>query len=325
MVDDKQSAKPKVGPAKPRRSKIFISYRRDDTSGEAGHLAADLRKRFGRENVFIDIDTIAPGVDFETRISQALSACRVTFVLIGNNWLNVTLPDGTRRLDQESDYVRKEIATALRRPDVQVVPVLVEGTVMPSADQLPTDIAELARRNAVELSNKRWRYDVSQLCTIAERYDKWFSRLLRRPQLWLTAAGVMALAGIAAFVITSSSPGGNGTSSNRATLVPATVPPVVDECTHQLLTAVDGTVGPLKCPGNKINTLAWQYYAKFNPLVMTLGRFATEGQVANTLCYDLKHSTIGTIPKEVEAYQISALYYGWRFVLPPTVNGTISC
>jgi len=99
MVDDKQSTKPKVGPAKPRRSKIFISYRRDDTSGEAGHLAADLRKRFGRENVFIDIDTIAPGVDFETRISQALNACRVTFVLIGNNWLNLTLPDGTRRLD----------------------------------------------------------------------------------------------------------------------------------------------------------------------------------------------------------------------------------
>src|SRR5689334_16741759 len=216
MVDDKQSAKPAVGPAKPRRSKIFISYRRDDTSGEAGHLAADLRKRFGRENVFIDIDTIAPGADFETRISQALSVCRVTFVLIGNSWLNTRLPDGTRRLDHENDYVRKEIATALRRPDVQVVPVLVERTMMPSADQLPTDIAELARRNAVELSNKRWRYDVGQLYAIAERYDKWFPRLLRRPRLWLTAAVVMALAGIAAFVITSSNAGGNGTSSKRA-------------------------------------------------------------------------------------------------------------
>src|SRR6516162_5984301 len=99
MVDDKQSAKSTVGPVKLRGSKIFISYRRDDTSGEAGHLAADLGKRFGRENVFIDIDTIAPGVDFETRINQALSACRVTFVLIGNHWLNATLPDGKRRLD----------------------------------------------------------------------------------------------------------------------------------------------------------------------------------------------------------------------------------
>jgi len=304
---------------------IFISYRRDDTSGEAGHLAADLRKRFGRESIFIDIDTIAPGTDFETRINQALSVCRVTFVLIGKRWLNITLPDGTRRLDYEHDYVRKEIATALRRPEIRVVPVLVEGTVMPSADQLPTDIAELAKRNALELSNKRWRYDLSQLCAIAERYDRRFSRLRSRPRLWLIAAGVMILAGIVTFIIANGGTGGNGTSGNRAILVPATVPPVVDECTHQLLTAVDGTVGPLTCPGNQINTLAWQYYATFNPLVMTLGRFATEGEVANALCYDLKNSSIGTIPKEVEAYQISALYYGWQFVIPPTANDTISC
>jgi hypothetical protein len=325
MADDKQSAKHIVRSVKLRRSSIFISYRRDDTSGEAGHLAADLRKRFGRENVFIDIDTIAPGADFETRINQALSACRVTFVLIGKYWLNTTLPDGTRRLDHERDYVRKEIATALRRPPMNVVPVLVEGTVMPSAEQLPTDIAELTKRNAVELSNKRWRYDVSQLCAIVERYDRWFSRLLRRPRLWLTAAGVMTLAGIAAFVIANSGAGGNGTNGNRATLVPATVPPVVDECTHQLFTAVDGTVGPLTCPGNKINTLAWQYYATFNPLVMSLGRFATEGKVASTFCYDLKNSTIGTLPKEDEAYQISALYYGWQFALPPNYDNSIKC
>jgi hypothetical protein len=180
---------------------IFISYRHDDTSGEAGHLAADLRKRFGRESIFIDIDTIAPGTDFETRIDQALSACHVTFVLIGKRWLTIALPDGTRRLDYEHDYVRKEIGTALRRPDIRVVPVLVEGAAMPSADQLPADISELAKRHAVELSHKRWRYDLSQLYAIAERYDGWFSRLFSRPRLWLTAAGVMALAGIAAFVI----------------------------------------------------------------------------------------------------------------------------
>ena len=134
MADDKQSAKRIKWSVKPRRSTIFISYGRDDTSGEAGHLAADFRKHFGRENVFIDIDTIAPGVDFEARINQALSVCRVTFVLIGRHWLNVTLPDGTRRLDYERDYVRKEIATALRHPGMGVVPVLVEGAVMPGAE-----------------------------------------------------------------------------------------------------------------------------------------------------------------------------------------------
>jgi hypothetical protein len=299
---------------------IFISYRRDDTSGEAGHLVADLRRRFGRENVFIDVDTITPGTDFENRIHQALDVCRVTFVLIGHRWLDATLPDGTRRLDDERDYVRQEIATALGRPDVAVVPVLVEGTEMPTADQLPPDIAGLSKRNALELSNKRWRYDVSQLSAAAVRYDRWYSRLLSRPRVWAAAVSLLALAGIAALLIAS-----GGTGGNRAILVPATVPPVIGECTSQLVTAVDGTVGPLTCSGNRINTLAWQYYAKFDPLVMTLGRFATEGEVASTLCSDLKNSTIATIPKEIEAYQISAVYYGWRFVFSPIVNDTISC
>jgi hypothetical protein len=160
----------------PRRSSIFVSYRRDDTSGEAGHLAADRRKRFGRKTIFIDIDTIAPETDFEDRINDALSACRMTFILIGKQWLNAALPDGTRRLDHERDYVRKEIATALRRPLMTVVAVLVEGAAMPSAEQLPPDIAELAKRNAAELSNKRWRYDVNQMCAIAEHEVRWFSR-----------------------------------------------------------------------------------------------------------------------------------------------------
>jgi hypothetical protein len=60
MTDGQQSGAAAAGRVRLRRAKVFISYRRDDTSGEAGHLAADLRKQLGRVNVFIDIDTIAP-------------------------------------------------------------------------------------------------------------------------------------------------------------------------------------------------------------------------------------------------------------------------
>jgi hypothetical protein len=128
----------------------------------------------------------------------------------------------------------------------------------------------------------------------------------------------LAVAGAAAagVILATSGSAVSPTRPHREILVPATVPPKVDECTEQLLTAADGTVGPLKCPGGKLNTLAWQYYAKFDPQVMSLGPFATEGEVARTVCSDLKNSNIGTRPKETEAYQISALYYGWRFVLP---------
>ena len=87
-------------------------------------------------------------------------------------------------------------------------------------------------------------------------------------------------------------------------------------------TAVDGTVGPLKCPGNQLNVLAWQYYAKFDPVVMELGRYATEGQVAATLCSDVHNGRIWN-PQEDEAYQVSPLYYGWQFVIPPTAGDAL--
>src|SRR5688572_10918579 len=129
---------------------IFISYRREDTSGEANHLASDLTERLGRDSVFIDIDAISPGVDFEQRIDSALGSCEVVLVLIGDRWLAASDADGNRRLDAEGDFVRMEVARALSRPDVEVVPVLVDNARMPTAAELPEDIAPLAKINALD-------------------------------------------------------------------------------------------------------------------------------------------------------------------------------
>ena len=157
---------------------VFISYRRDDTAGEAGRLADDLGERLGRSRVFIDVDSIPLATNFEDRIEAALDSCQVVFVLIGSGWLTAALPSGERRLDAEDDYLRKEVAAALDHNDVAVVPVLVDGAAMPGPGDLPPDIAALAKINAVDLSHKRWRSDVSTLCEVAQRYDKWWSRAL---------------------------------------------------------------------------------------------------------------------------------------------------
>lgn len=311
---------------------VFISYRRDDTAGEAGRLATDLAARFGRSNVFMDIDTIAPGVDFEARIAHALTECQVTFVLIGDRWLTVAGPDGRRRIEAEDDYVRKEIATALTRSDVTVVPVLVEGAEMPRPSELPPDIEALSKRNAIELTNQRWRYDLGQLCAIARRHDPWWSRLLESVRSRRTAAVAVAAAigaAVVAIALAGGGGGGGGGPSDtahgkRTILVPATVPPRIDECTRQLTIAVDGTVGPLECGGGRLNTLAWQYHAKDNPLVLELGRNATEGQVVDALCSDLRKGQNTTVPKEGQAYRLAELYYGWRFTLKPDVS-QLSC
>jgi hypothetical protein len=98
-------------------------------------------------------------------------------------------------------------------------------------------------------------------------------------------------------------------------LPPATVAPKVDECTQQLTFGADGNVGPITCPDGDLNVLAWQQMAASNPLVMSLGPYATPSQVEEALCADLRTSTI---PIETSAYKISALYYSWSFGIDPS-------
>jgi hypothetical protein len=149
----------------PRRSvlrSIFISYRRDDSEGEAGRLSDDLAQTFQEGSVFMDVNAIRPGLDFRKTIDDSIHECSVLLAIVGREWLESKDTLGRRRLDDETDFVRLEIASALRR-DIPVVPVLVRGARMPRADQLPADLQELAYRNAVELTHARWKSDVQVL------------------------------------------------------------------------------------------------------------------------------------------------------------------
>jgi hypothetical protein len=149
--------------------RVFISYRREDTSGQAGRLYDALAKQFGQENVFMDVDTIDIGVEFNDAIESAVASCDVLFAMIGPRWLTVADSRGERRLSRADDYVRLEIETALAR-NIRVVPALVGGAVMPAADDLPGTLEPLARRNALEMADgPRWQYDVSRLVNLLER------------------------------------------------------------------------------------------------------------------------------------------------------------
>lgn len=142
---------------------IFISYRRQDSQSAAGRLADHLREHMPAVPIFRDVETIEPGVDFVDAIGRALQSCGVLLAIIGPRWATMTDAAGRRRLDDANDYARLEISTALKRSDVLVIPVLVEGAAMPAADDLPDDLKLLARRNAFELSDKRWEFDVGLL------------------------------------------------------------------------------------------------------------------------------------------------------------------
>jgi len=146
-------------------SGIFVSYRRDDSTGHAGRLADRLVEHFGRNRIFVDIDTIEPGEDFVTVIENAVGSCEILIAVIGQKWLSGT---GSGQLDNPNNFVRLEIATALRR-NIRVIPVLVQRASMPKAQDLPEDLINLTRRNAIELSDLRWQSDVDQLISVMER------------------------------------------------------------------------------------------------------------------------------------------------------------
>jgi len=143
---------------------VFISYRRDDSSGYARAITNQLREKLGPENIFIDVDAIEPGLDFVKAIEGAVGRCDVLLALIGPRWLDAG-EERNRRLQNENDYVRTEIATALQR-DIRVIPVLVGGAVMPASTDLPDDIIPLTRRNALEIRDTHFDADVEGLIDV---------------------------------------------------------------------------------------------------------------------------------------------------------------
>jgi TIR domain len=154
-------------PRDPNRPlRMFISYRREDSSGQAGRLYDSLSEHFGSENVFMDLDTIGPGEDFVEVIDDALQNCDCVLVVIGPRWLRAER-EGQRRLDDPADYLRIEVEHSLARA-ARVIPVLVQDADMPGSRELPEAIRTLARRNAFDLSDSRWRLDVQRLIDALE-------------------------------------------------------------------------------------------------------------------------------------------------------------
>jgi hypothetical protein len=162
---------------------IFINYRREDGHGPAGRLYDRLSRNFARHQIFMDVDAMKPGIDFAKQIDEQVSKCAVVLAVIGPSWLNSTDDKGQRRLERPRDHVRMELATALKR-EIPVIPLLVNGTPMPSEDDLPEDLKSLAHRHGLELRHSRFAADseavVQHLNDILRRGRRW--------PLWVGAA-----------------------------------------------------------------------------------------------------------------------------------------
>jgi TIR domain-containing protein len=160
-------------PSEPDKLRIFLNYRREDTRPYARLLYDALRERWPDDDqVFLDLDRISAGLDFAKAISLAVGSCDVLIAVIGSKWLSVVDAEtGENRLQNHDDYVRLEIEAALNR-DVRVIPVLVAGGVMPTSRELPQSLAPLTRRNALEMSDTHWDYDIDRLLDALSRIER---------------------------------------------------------------------------------------------------------------------------------------------------------
>jgi TIR domain len=145
-----------------RPAVIFLSYRRGDTQWAARGIYDRLVDRYGRKNVFRDLDAIPPGARFRDYVERKISESDILILLIGKAWASYADETGRRRLEHPRDPVRLELETALRL-GLPIIPVRVEGAPMPTEGDLVPSIVDLLEFNAAEVTDSRWEYDVDRL------------------------------------------------------------------------------------------------------------------------------------------------------------------
>jgi TIR domain len=146
--------------------KIFISYRRDLSAGYVGRVFDRLEKEFGREQIFIDVDSIEFGVRFRDAILGSIGECAVFLAALGPNWMDAKDEHGNRRLEDPNDYVRMEVAAGLDRAkedEVKFVPIMIEGASAPRVDLLPTDLATLPTFHGLVVRHATFHSDIERL------------------------------------------------------------------------------------------------------------------------------------------------------------------
>ena len=138
--------------------RIFISYRRADFGGNAeifvGRLSDRLISHFGNSNIFLDVDKIPPGREFDEFIAEQIAQSDVVLAIIGPNWLT----ELQKRLPQNDDFVYLEIKAALDRK-IPLIPILTNESSMPSTGSIPSTINQLTKKNAFVLDSGRNFHD----------------------------------------------------------------------------------------------------------------------------------------------------------------------
>ena len=181
---------------------VFISYRKEDTRPWAITLRDHLAKTFGERRVFLDVDSIDPG-HWRAQIERALDGCAVVLVLIGPRWTAVTDADGGRRLHLADDVHHQEVASALAKAGVTVIPVLVDGARLPAASELPDDLRGVLERQVSEIGDARDRR-IADMRRLTRAIDRLIGQRGERHRAAAAVAAIVAVGVVNTLVASNS-------------------------------------------------------------------------------------------------------------------------
>ena len=153
-------------PGNNTRKRIFINYRREDSSGYSLALYNELLKRYNKDVLFKDFNSIEPGEDFEEAIDKGLNSCHILLVLIGERWLDILRQRQTHK--NQPDFVALEISLALTK-NIYIIPITINGAMMPDSEDMPQELKRLARRQCLNIEQTRFQTDVDKLVQIIDK------------------------------------------------------------------------------------------------------------------------------------------------------------
>ena len=171
--------------------RIFVCYRREDSAAEAGRLYSDLASKFGAKKVFFDVDANIPlASNFEEHINKFIGQSDAFVAVIGEHWLEDK--SGRRRLDNEDDYVRREIEMALDR-GLPVFQAYVQSADAPPESDLPESLKQLAKLEGQPLIHRSWRQDSRKLIHELKGVR---TRKFRYSRRWFAVFGSVAVVAV---------------------------------------------------------------------------------------------------------------------------------
>ncbi len=191
------------------KGKIFISYRRATNPFAVQAVYERMVSAFGEENIFLDRRSLEPGEDWLQSLDREVARATAVVMVFSQEWFG-SQPDGTRRIDEPGDMVRRELvaANSFGRP---IIPVIVDASGPLYGSQLPKGLEFIGKHQFLALDPKSEAFEaqlaqLSRAIALAQPGAAWGRRFL-----WQVTW--MAL-GITAFVAAWHALGGSAAYSN---------------------------------------------------------------------------------------------------------------